>query len=200
MPRINLLPWREAERKRKRQEFFVGVIGAVVIALLLGIAVNLQLEGAISSQNERNQLIKDQIAEVNKQITEIVDLEAKKSRLQARIEVIEQLQRSRPVVVHLFDQLVKTLPDGVHYTSVKQVGATLQLAGVAQSSTRVSALMRNIESSEYLTEPSLGKVATTNNGAEFTLSAKQTGHSADQIEMPGTASKSKRGKRAGVGP
>jgi type IV pilus assembly protein PilN len=198
MPKINLLPWREAERKRKRQEFFVGIIGAVVIALLLGLAVNLQLEGAISGQNSRNQLIKDQIAEVNKQITEIVDLEAKKSRLQARIEVIEQLQRSRPIVVHLFDQLVRTLPDGVHFTSVKQSGATLQFSGIAQSSTRVSALMRNIESSEYLSEPSLGKVATTKDGSEFTLSAKQAGRTADQIVVPRGAGQ--RGKKAGVSP
>lgn len=197
MPKINLLPWREAERKRKRQEFFVGIIGAVVIALLLGLAVNLQLEGAISGQNSRNQLIKDQIAEVNKQITEIVDLEAKKSRLQARIEVIEQLQRSRPIVVHLFDQLVRTLPDGVHFTSVKQSGATLQFSGIAQSSTRVSALMRNIESSEYLSEPSLGKVATTKDGSEFTLSAKQAGRTAEVVvpRSPG-----QRGKKAGVSP
>ena len=196
MPRINLLPWREADRKRKRQEFAVGVIGAIVIALLLGAAVNLQMKNAVSNQNARNQLIKDQIAEVNKQITEIVDLEAKKARLQARIEVIGELQRSRPVVVHLFDQLVRTLPDGVHFTSVKQVGSTLQFTGIAQSSTRVSALMRNIESSEYLAEPSLGKVATTNNGSEFTLSAKQIGQA---VEPPAaTRPSAQRANRAGV--
>jgi type IV pilus assembly protein PilN len=195
MPRINLLPWREAERKRKRQEFAVGVVGAIVVALLLGAGVNLQMQNAVSNQQARNQLIKDQIEEVNKQITEIVDLEAKKSRLQARIEVIGELQRSRPIVVHLFDQLVRTLPDGVHFTSVKQVGSTLQFAGIAQSSTRVSALMRNIENSEYLAEPSLGKVATTTTGSEFTLSAKQVGQAA-----PASAARpsAQRGKRAGV--
>ncbi len=198
MPRINLLPWREAERKRKRQEFLVGVVGAIVIALLLGLGVNLQMEGAISNQNARNQLIKDQIQELNKQITEINDLDAKKKRLQARIEVIGHLQDSRPLVVHLFDQLVRTLPDGVHFTSVKQTGSTLQFTGIAQSSTRVSALMRNIESSEYLTEPSLGKVATTSSGSEFTLSAKQTKVSEEEAGSPRAASK--RAKKAGVSP
>jgi type IV pilus assembly protein PilN len=198
MPRINLLPWREADRKRKRQEFIVGAVGALVIAGLLGLAVNLRLESAVSSQNERNQLIKDQIADVDKQITEILDLEARKEKLKARIEVIEQLQRSRPIVVHLFDQLVRTLPDGVYYTSVKQNGNQLQFSGIAQSSTRVSALMRNIESSEYLTDPSLGKVATTNNGSEFTLAAKQT----IQATEPVTSRKNnaQRGKKAGVAP
>jgi len=197
MPRINLLPWREADRKRKRQEFIVGIAGAVVIALLLGLVVNLRMEGAINSQGERNQLISDQIIEVNKQIEEIIDLEARKEKLKARIEVIEQLQRSRPVVVHLFDQLVRTLPEGVYFSSVKQAGSQLQFVGVAQSSTRVSALMRNIEASEYLTDPSLGKVATTTSGSEFTLSAKQTGQTAEEpisTRKPVAA----RGKKAGA--
>jgi type IV pilus assembly protein PilN len=198
MPRINLLPWREADRKRKRQEFFVGVIGAIVIALLLGLAVNLKLEGAISAQNERNQLIKDQIADVDKQITEILDLEARKEKLKARIEVIEQLQRSRPIVVHLFDQLVRTLPDGVYLTSVKQTGQQLQFAGVAQSQTRVSALMRNIEASEYLTDPGLGKVSTTKEGFEFTMTAKQSGQAAEPVAS--RKNPAQRGKKAGVNP
>lgn len=198
MPRINLLPWREAERKRKRQEFYVGLAGAAVIALLLGLAVSLRFDSAIASQNERNQLIKDQIADVDKQITEILDLEARKEKLKARIEVIEQLQRSRPVVVHLFDQLVRTLPDGVYFSAVKQTGSQLQFTGVAQSSTRVSALMRNIEASEFMTEPSLGKVATTTNGSEFTLAAKQTGQTSDESLSRKTAPQ--RGKKAGVGP
>lgn len=195
MPRINLLPWREAERKRKRQEFIVGIVGALVLAALLGLAANLQLEGAISSQNDRNQLIKDQIAEVDKQITEILDLEQRKARLQARIGVIEELQRSRPVVVHLFDQLVRTLPDGVHYTNVKQVGTEIQFTGIAQSPTRVSALMRNIETSEYLNSPALAKVAIGTKGSEFTMSAKQA---AQQAATQTPRSGAQKGQKAGV--
>jgi type IV pilus assembly protein PilN len=110
MPRINLLPWREADRKRKRQEFLVGIGGAAVIAVVLGVLADFQLQASIDHQNERNQLIKDQIADVNKQITEIIGLEQQKQRLLARMDVIEQLQRSRPGVVLLFDQLVRTIP------------------------------------------------------------------------------------------
>jgi type IV pilus assembly protein PilN len=203
MPRINLLPWREADRKRKRQEFYFGLIGAVVVAVLLGLLANFQLQTAIDHQNERNQLIKTQITEVDKQITEILGLEQQKQRLLARMDVIEQLQRSRPGVVHLFDQLVKTLPDGVYFTSIKQTGGKVQLNGVAQSSTRVSALMRNIESSEWMADPSLEKVETkgtgVDSGAEFVLYANQTKQTSDE-PAPTRKGAGPRGKRAGVGP
>ena len=198
MPRINLLPWREAERKRKRQEFTVGVIGATVIALLLGLLAKFQLQSSIDHQNERNQLIKEEIAAVDKQITKILGLEAQKQRLLARMEVIEQLQRSRPGVVHLFDQLVRTIPDGVYFTSIKQTGGRVQINGVAQSSTRVSALMRNLEQSEWMADPALDKVeskSTVDAGSEFVLYANQTG----QVEEePASTRKGAQRKRAGA--
>jgi type IV pilus assembly protein PilN len=202
MPRINLLPWRDADRKRKRQEFLVGIGGAAVIALLLGLLVNFQLQASIDHQNERNQLIKDQTSEVDKQIVEIQNLEQQKQRLLARMEVIEQLQRSRPGVVHLFDQLVRTIPDGVYFTSIKQTGGKVQLNGVAQSQTRVSALMRNIEASEWLADPALEKVetkGTTDGGADFVLYANQTGVGAEGEVVAPRKGAGQRGKRAGVG-
>lgn len=176
MPRINLLPWREVERKRKRQEFAFAVVGALVLAVLLAFVFKLQLGSAIDHQNERNQLLKDEIAQLDKQIVEILGLEQQKQRLLARMEVIEQLQRSRPEVVHLIDQLVKTLPDGVYLTSVKQTDRKIQIKGVAESSTRVSAFMRNIDSSEWLKDPALEIVETKgngDNGASFILYANQ---------------------------
>lgn len=176
MPRINLLPWREAERKQKRQEFAVGMLGALGVALVVGLLAKFQIQGQISAQNERNQVIKNHIAEVDKQIVEIQGLEQQKKRLLARMDVIEQLQRSRPGIVHLFDQLVKTIPDGVYYNSIKQTGGKVQITGVAQSSTRVSALMRNIEASDWMSDPALEKVETkgaSDAGAEFTLYATQ---------------------------
>ena len=120
MPRINLIPWREAERKRKRQEFGFGALGAVLAAGAIAFLINLQMGAAIDNQNERNQYLNDEIAKLDKQITEILALEQQKQRLRARIQVIEQLERSRPEIVHVFDQLVRTIPDGVNLTSLKQ--------------------------------------------------------------------------------
>jgi type IV pilus assembly protein PilN len=201
MPRINLLPWRDADRKRKRQEFMVGIGGAALIALLLGLLVKFQLQASIDQQNARNQYIKDQTSELDKQIVEIQGLEQQKQRLLARMEVIEQLQRSRPGVVHLFDQLVRTIPDGVYFTSIKQTGGKVQLMGVAQSQTRVSALMRNIEASEWLAEPALEKVETkgaNDSGAEFVLYANQTGVGTETEIVAPRKGASQRPKRAGV--
>ncbi|HVY21810.1 MAG TPA: PilN domain-containing protein [Steroidobacteraceae bacterium] len=176
MPRINLLPWRDLERKRKRQEFMFAAAGAVVVALLAGLLVRMQYSAAIDHQNERNQYLDGQIQILNNQIAEILDLEKQKQRLKERIEVIQKLQSSRPEAVHLFDQLVKLLPDGVYLTSVKQTDRRIQIKGVAESSTRVSAFMRNIDGSEWLKDPSLEIIETKgsgDSGSNFTLYANQ---------------------------
>ncbi|HEY0942413.1 MAG TPA: PilN domain-containing protein [Steroidobacter sp.] len=176
MPRINLLPWREAERKRKRQEFGVGAVGALALAFLVYFGVNWRMQSAIEAQQERNNYLKQQISELDKQIAEILDLEEQKKRLQARITVIEQLELSRPEIVHVFDQLVRTTPDGIYLTSVKQTGRRIELKGVAQSSTRVASYMRNIDSSEWLRDPALQILETkgaTDAGSQFTLTASQ---------------------------
>lgn len=177
MPRINLVPWREAERKRKRQEFGVAFVAALLIAGLIAFVISWQMQSLIDEQQARNDYLKNEIATLDKQIAEILDLEKRKEALKARIDVIEQLERSRPEIVHVFDQLVRTLPDGIYLTSVKQTERKLQVKGVAQSSTRVASYMRNIDASEWLTDPSLdiletkGDVGAT--GSEFTLNATQ---------------------------
>ena len=176
MPRINLIPWREAERKRKRQEFGVGALGALVVAGAIAFLVNLQMSAAVDNQLERNAYLNGEIAQLDKQITEILALEQQKQRLRARIQVIEQLERSRPEIVHVFDQLVRTIPDGVNLTSVKQTDRKLQLKGLAQSSTRVASYMRNIDASEWLSDPSLDILETKgagDGGSDFTLNAMQ---------------------------
>ncbi len=177
MPRINLLPWREAERKRKRQEFFLSIGAAVATAALVILLGRWQMNAAIEHQNARNQILNDEIAQLDKQIQEILGLENPKRRLLARMEIIETLQRSRPEIVHIFDEIVKTLPDGVYLTYLKQSGSRIEMRGVAQSSTRVSAFMRNIDNSQWLADPSLQVVETKGKtpgtGAEFTLFANQ---------------------------
>ena len=176
MPRINLLPWREAERKRKRQEFGAAFILALGVAAVLAFGVRMQMQSAIDGQHARNQYLKEEIANLDKQITEILDLEQQKQRLIARMQVIEQLERSRPEIVHVFDQLVRTTPDGIYLTSVKQTDRRIQIKGLAQSSTRVASYMRNIDASEWLAEPSLDILQTKGQGdagSEFTLNAVQ---------------------------
>jgi type IV pilus assembly protein PilN len=174
MPRINLLPWREAERKRKRQEFFLSVGAAVATAALFVLLGRWQMSAAIEHQNERNQIISDEIAVLDKQIQEILGLEKQKERLLARMEIIETLQRSRPEIVHVFDEVVRMLPEGVYLTYLRQSGTRFEIRGVAQSSTRVSAFMRNIDGSEWLADPSLQIVQRSGSGgSEFTLFANQ---------------------------
>ena len=176
MPRINLLPWRDAERKRKRQEFGVGALGALMLAAVVYLVVNWQMQSAIDEQTGRNDYLNGQIKELDKQIAEILDLEQQKARLQARIQVIEQLELSRPEIVHVFDQIVRTTPDGIYLTSVKQTDRKIELKGIAQSSTRVASYMRNLDSSEWLTDPALQILETkgaTDAGSQFTLSATQ---------------------------
>ncbi len=176
MPRINLLPWRDLERKRKRQEFMFAAVGAIVVALLVGLLLRFEYDAQIDHQNARNQYLDSQIDILNHQIAEILDLEQQKKRLSERIDVIQKLQSSRPEAVHLFDQLVRLLPDGVYLTSVKQTDRKIQIKGVAESSTRVSAFMRNIDGSEWLRDPSLEIIETKGSadaGANFTLYANQ---------------------------
>jgi len=176
MPRINLVPWREAERKRKRQEFGVGAVGALALAGFITFAVNWHMQAMIDDQTERNQYLKGEITKLDKQITEILDLEQQKQRLLARMQVIEQLERSRPEIVHVFDQLVRTIPDGVNLTSVKQNDRKIQIKGLAQSSTRVASYMRNLDGSEWFADPSLDILETKGSGesgSDFTLNAVQ---------------------------
>lgn len=173
MPRINLLPWREQLRQKRKKDFLTAIVGAVLIGGLLSYATKLGVQAQIRAQNARNTILQTEIAELDKQIEQILGLENQKERLLARMKIIEQLQKARPEVVHLFDELVETLPEGVNLTEIRQAGNRIELHGSAQSSTRVSALMRNIDSSKWLQNPSLDVVETVDLGparnAQFTL-------------------------------
>jgi type IV pilus assembly protein PilN len=183
MPRINLLPWRDAERKRKRHEFALAMFAAVATAGLVTLLGHWQMAASISHQESRNELLTREIAGLDKKIEEINGLDAQKQKLLARMEIIETLQRSRPEIVHVFDEVVRVLPEGVYLTYLKQSGSRFELRGVAQSSTRVSSFMRNIEASEWLADPTLRVVETKGGsgaGAEFTMFASQRSHVVDE--------------------
>ena len=177
MPRINLLPWREEQRQDRKKKFVAGIFGAVIVGVALSFGAKLTVQSWISNQNARNNVLRTEITELDRQIAEINELDAQKSRLIARMEIIDQLQRSRPEIVHLFDELVATLPEGVYLEQVTQTDGRIEIKGSAQSSTRVSALMRNVYDSDWLKDPQLDVVQTVDNGpnrdAQFTIFAQQ---------------------------
>ena len=155
MARINLLPWREELRKEQQRQFLTILGLSAVLMGMIVLAVHIQIAGMINNQTSRNDFLKKEITKVEKQIKEIDNLAKEKRRLLARMEVIETLQRNRPEVVHLFDEIVEVMPEGTYLSSMKQSGKSLILNGVAQSNARVSALMRNIEGSSWLSSPRL---------------------------------------------
>jgi type IV pilus assembly protein PilN len=155
-------------------------------------ASKLTVQGWTDAQRGRNDLLRAEITELDKQIQEITGLESQRERLLARMQVITQLQRSRPEIVHLFDELVNTIPEGVNLLEVTQQGDRINIRGMAQSSTRVSALMRNIDGSEWLRNPGLDVVETVTSGvdrnAQFRLFAQQVPTTATEGDAaPGAA-------------
>ena len=160
MPHINLLPWRDELRKRREKEF---IITAVIAALMMGgvvLGVHLHYESRIAYQDQRNTFIETEISALDKKIKEIENLKKERDSLIARTKVIQDLQAGRPEIVHVFDELVTTLPDGVYYTKVAQKGRGLNLQGVAQSNARVSSLMRSLNTSTWFENSVLVEIKT----------------------------------------
>lgn len=145
MPRINLLPWRETLKRERELRFGILTGAALVVTGLIVLAVHLYMAGLISFQQERNSFVETEIKQVEAQIEEIKRVEEEKRHLIDRMNAIQGLETGRPNVVHLFDEIVKTIPDGVFYTDFKQEGEKLTFKGFAQSDARVSSLMTNIE-------------------------------------------------------
>jgi type IV pilus assembly protein PilN len=191
MTRINLLPWREIERKEREREFYSIAAGAAILMLLVVVYIHFHVSGLIDVQNGRNGYLGDEIKKVEAQIKTIKGLENEKSQLLARMQVIEELQGQRPLMVHLFDELVKTLPEGVYLTSIKQTGADITLQGIAQSNARVSAFMRNVEGSQWLTDPKLSVIQSVDSkdqkGSQFILSLKEVTAGDDSASSPAGA-------------
>lgn len=166
MTRINLLPWRERERKEREQRFVRMLAFAVILMGVLLVFIHLQMERQMDEQSARNTFLESEIKTLDTQIKEIQSLEAEKSKLLARMKVIEELQAQRPQVVHMFDEISRLLPEGVYLTQIKQDGKMLVINGMAQSNARVSAFMRALDSSDWFADPSLEVIEGRNQGAE----------------------------------
>ena len=156
--RINLLPHREQKRQARQRQFIslavsLAVLGLAIVALVHGV-----LAGQIEAQKDRNGLLKKEIAKLDEQIKEIDRLREQIQAVLARKQVVETLQGNRSEAVHLLDQLVRQLPDGIYLSNVRQQGAKVTVTGYAQSNARVSTLMRNIEASPWLTRPELVEI------------------------------------------
>ena len=193
MARINLLPWREDRRKIRQNEFYA-ILGAAALAgLLVFGAIWYQHKLWIDGQIARNNYLRTEITALDEKIKEIQALEKTRSQLLARKAVIEQLQASRSKMVHLFDDLVRTIPEGVRLVSIKQDGEQLTLEGVAESNARVSTYMRNLEASEWVSNPQLAIVEARGSNARsryaFTLRVdlkKSEAEAAAASEVQGT--------------
>ena len=159
MAQINLLPWREERRQALKKSFLVtlGLVAAMgALLLLLGDQV---VTNKIETQKARNNYLSKEIKVLDKQVEEIKNLERRRKQLLERMEVIQRLQGNRPIIVRVLDQLVRTVPDGVFYTSLKTRGKSISISGVAESNNRVSSLMRRLDASEWLANPNLDKVS-----------------------------------------
>lgn len=159
MARINLLPWREQLREERKREFFVLLMGVVVIAAGIVFLVDRNFRGDIRYQQTRNDFLRREILVLDARIEEINQLKQQKEQISSRMEVIQDLQGSRPVIVRVFDELVKSLPVGVYFNSLSRTDDRLEIEGIAESNNKVSELMRLIDDSEWFVNPSLQQIS-----------------------------------------
>ena len=159
MANINLLPWREELREERRKDFLVGLGVTVVVAGLILLAGDRFVNNSINNQIGLNNYLRDQISMLDEEIAEIRELQRQKAELTERMAIIQDLQGNRPVIVRLFDELVRTLPDGVYYNRIVRTENMLNFEGVAESNNRVSALMRSLDESEWLENPVLQQIS-----------------------------------------
>ena len=176
MAKINLLPWREAHRAEKKKEFITLICVVLVAAVVVAFGWDRVVNGQISNQESRNQLLKSEIAKLDKQVEEIRELKKRRKDLLDRMQVIQELQGNRPEIVKLFDEFVRAVPDGVYFTKMTLKGDRVSLEGFAESNNRVSALMRKLDASYKFSEPNLTKVQANDtlgeDGSRFEMRVK----------------------------
>jgi type IV pilus assembly protein PilN len=179
MAKINLLPWREELRKQRQQDFLIAMGASVLLTCILFGLVYLHIEGMKEYQQKRNDMVQHEIDEVEKKIKEINDIESKKNTLNTKIDLIKDLQASRPKIVRVFDELRKITPIGVYLLSVDQKGGDITITGKAETNAKVSDYMKAVENSKWLTSPNLkfvkgfGLQEVKGQLKEFTLQVKQ---------------------------
>lgn len=177
MAKINLRPWREELRAEKQKQFVVMLLGAAIIAGGLVFLWKSDMDNRIAYQQSRNAYIETATKKLDQQIKEIESLKRKRDELLARMQVIQDLQGKRPIIVRVFDEIVRTLPDGLFYTDLKRTGDRLDIVGMAESNSRVSTLMRQFEESDWFTQPNLSNVSAADSRragySQFNLSVQQ---------------------------
>lgn len=188
--RINLLPWREMRRKEQDRQLLTIAVGAWILMGVVIFYAHVHVSALIENQHKRNEFLEKEIAKVEQEIKEIAELKKQRADLIARMNVIYQLQGDRTQVVHLFDELARKLPDGIYFTSLKHSGSSIELQGVAQSNARVSALMRNLASSDWFAEPELEVITVSAKGndrvSNFSMKVKQAAKQQKKLTDTGT--------------
>ncbi len=185
--RINLLPWREELRQEQKKQFVMMAVMTCVLAVAIVGLIHFQMQSKIDYQDSRNRFMSKEIAKVDEEIKEISELQKVRRSLVERMEVIQDLQGSRPSIVHLFTEIVSTVPNGVYLESLVQTGSNLEVNGEAESNARVSTYMRNLQSSAWLKDPNLTVIEiedkTVNRISTFTLTVKQTSPNASDEDQ-----------------
>ncbi|MDN3516899.1 PilN domain-containing protein [Aquisalimonas lutea] len=178
MTRINLLPWREELKKQRTVEFYVILVIAVALGAGVWYAGRWHITGLVDYHEHRNSILEEEISRLERQIEEIEKLETVREQLLARMNIIEELQAGRPQIVHLFEEIATTIPEGVYLEELEQNGDSLSLAGVAESNARISNYMERLDGSEWLTDPDLEVIEVQDRESgrlsDFSLSVQQT--------------------------
>lgn len=191
MARINLLPWREQQREERKKRFLLSLVGVLIAGVGATLVADQYLSSAISHQNTRNQYIKTEIVQLDARIKEISELKARRKQLLERMKIIQDLQGNRPIIGRIFDQLARTLPDGVYFNEVKMTDKLISISGVADSNNRVSDLLRNLEASDWLDAPNLtevkanGAAGSSDQSNAFQLTVRQTQPAVDPVVQGG---------------
>ena len=177
MAQINLLPWRERLREERKREFLNIMVGVLIISAGLLFLVDRYFRSEINTQIARNNFIRSEIQQLDAQVAEINQLQQQKQEIRSRMNVIQDLQGSRPVIVRIFDELVRTLPQGVYFTRLERLGDQLTISGAAESYARLTDLMRRLDSSQWFKEADLSIISSQENSGfaqgsarSFTLS------------------------------